>query len=397
MNYLLSKLSGHKVAIVGNGNVKEDLSKEIDSADVVVRFNHFYNYDSGLVGKRVDIVMQTITPMYFEAKNRHDDIVRAQLPTVFLVKNHFTYDTKIHEVYGNQVRVENTTRLFEAYAPFTTGTTVLAYLSEKLENAEVRCYGFQDEADWNRYLETDAKNYHVQPFEREVMLKSIERLESLKITEPPLEAPRMVVIPVKRNSIGVPGKNRLLLGRCLDEVKKAGYPITVVGDDDELLHKAHSEHGVGIMPIPSIGAFSDVTDSLREWKVRSGYCGDVAVVQCTSPRLNHEWIGKTFEGLKHAPVCATAARLTFKPSAIFLREGNVFVKACQTLPPASVARQKLPETVRITGAVVTVHTDAFDFPSLYDAGVMNPVVVSEEESIDIDNRSDLVKAGLADH
>ena len=189
----------------------------------------------------------------------------------------------------------------------------------------------------------------------------------------------------------------MLLGHCLDEAKKAGYPITVVGDDDELLHKAHSEHGVGIMPIPSIGAFSDVTDSLREWKVRSGYCGDVAIVQCTSPRLSHEWIEKTFGGLKHAPICATAARLTFKPSAIFLREGGVFVKACQTLPPASVARQKLPETVRITGAVVTVHTDAFDFPSLYDAGVMNPVIVSEEDSIDIDNRSDLVKAGLADH
>lgn len=395
MNYLLSLLEGRRVAIVGNGNVKEDLSKEVDSADVVVRFNHFYNYDSGRVGRRVDVVMQTITPMYFEAKDRHDDVVRAQRPVVFLVKNHFTYDTRIHVVYGSDVRVENATRLFGAYGPFTTGTTVLAYLSEKLENAEVRCYGFQDEEDWNRYLKTDAKGYNVQPFEREVMMKSIGILESLKITEPPKETRRAVVVPVKRNSTGVPGKNRLLLDRCLAEAKRAGFPISVIGDDDELLHKAHAEHGVDITPLPSIDAFADVTDSLREWRARSGFFGEVALVQCTSPRMRHEWISEAFKGLEFAPVAATATRLGFKASAIYVKEGNVFVRACQTLPPTSVARQRLPETVRVNGAVVAVHTDAFDFPSIFDAGVLRPVLVSEEDSLDVDVREDLVKAGLA--
>jgi hypothetical protein len=38
-----------------------NLSKEIDSHDIVIRLNHFYNYDSGLVGKKVDMLFVTPT------------------------------------------------------------------------------------------------------------------------------------------------------------------------------------------------------------------------------------------------------------------------------------------------------------------------------------------------
>lgn len=392
MNLLLQKLQGRKVAIVGNGNVSEDYSSEIDAADVVVRFNHFYNYDSGKVGRRVDIVLQTITPMYFDAKNRHDDIVRAQRPHVFLVKNHFTYDTNLHKVYGDAVRVENTTRFFDAYAPYTTGTTALAYLADKLTNAEVRCYGFQDEADWRRYLATDAKNFGVRPDERGVMLDSIKRLESLKITDAYKGIDRCIVVPVKQNSTGAPGKNRALLSRCLEELKACKIPITVVGDDTELLSTAHGVYGVDVCPLPSIGSFVDVTETLRQWRVRSGYVGDVALVQCTSPKLKSGWVSGAIDGLKYAPIVATAARLTFKPTAVYVRAGGVFVRACTHLPAASVARQLLPESVRITGAVEAFHTDALDFTSFWDAGIMAPLIVSEEEASDVDTVKDLEKA-----
>lgn len=56
------------------------------------------------------------------------------------------------------------------------------------------------------------------------------------------------------------------------------------------------------------------------------------------------------------------------------------------MPSASVARQLLPETVRITGAVVAAHTDALDFESFYDAGVMRPIIVNEDEALDIDSK-----------
>lgn len=96
MNRLVQKLNGRKVAIVGNGNVREDCSVEIDSADVVVRFNHFYNYDSGKVGKRVDIVMQTITPVWERSEGKHIDILDRYRPEVFLVRSDFQYTTDIH-------------------------------------------------------------------------------------------------------------------------------------------------------------------------------------------------------------------------------------------------------------------------------------------------------------
>lgn len=391
MNLLLQLLQGRKVAIVGNGNVKEDHSAEIDSADVVIRFNHFYNYDSGLVGKKVDIVLQTITPMYYNASNRHDDIVREQKPIVFLVKNHFPYDTKLHEIYGKDVKVENYTRVFDAYKPYTTGTTALAYLADHLINAEVRCYGFQDDVDWERYLATDAKNFHVLPIERSIMMDSINRLEALKITEPHKEIEKKVVIPVKKTSLGFAGKNRLLIDNCIKEAQKSKIPIVIVGDDEELMRRVEKEYGVEICILPEIKPLSDVTNTLKDWRDKTGYAGYLAIVLCTSPRLKAEWIDKAFDELRFAPISATATPLTFKPTAIYQKAGGVFVKACLAMPPASVARQLLPETVRITGAVVACHTDALDFESFYDAGVMRPVIVTEEEALDIDTKEDYEK------
>lgn len=394
MSLLLQKLTGRKVAIVGNGNVKVDYSAEIDSADVVVRFNHFYNYDSGLVGKRVDIVLQTITPMYYNAKNRHDEIVRELKPHVFLVKNHFTYDSKLHDVYGSDVRVDFSTRFFDPYPIFTTGTTALKYLADHLTNAEVKCYGFQDDEDWKRYLQTDAKNFGVHPTERQVMLDSIKTLEALKITTPAKSIPRHIIVPVKRNSLGAPGKNRILLDKCLAEITQLDIPITVVGDDTELLNVAYIKYcdkGVTILALPAIGAYDDVTQTLNNWRIATGYEGDVAIVQCTSPRLKKEWVLEGFDNLQFAPVSATATPLSFKPTAVFAKAGGVYLPAYDRLPPASVARQLLPESVRVTGAVVTFHTDALDLPSFWSAGVMRPILVSDDDALDIDTTKDLEK------
>jgi hypothetical protein len=54
-------VKGKRIAIVGNGDVDKDYSEEIDKADVVIRFNNFYNYQSNKVGKRVDALVLTGT------------------------------------------------------------------------------------------------------------------------------------------------------------------------------------------------------------------------------------------------------------------------------------------------------------------------------------------------
>lgn len=46
-----------------------------------------------------------------------------------------------------------------------------------------------------------------------------------------------------------------------------------------------------------------------------------------------------------------------------------------------------PNTVRITGAVECFHTDALTFDSLYQVGIMQPIIV--DNAVDIDTEEQL--------
>ena len=398
MNRLLQLLDGRRVAIVGNAPEHEDRSAEIESAEVVVRFNHFYNYDSGNVGKRVDILLQTFTSTWQDAATAgkaHVDVVRAQRPAIFVVKHPNYYLSSVHAMYGKALRIDNLARLFEPWWRFTTGTAALCYLAQSLVNAEVKVYGFAQkrEADWDAYIAGDGHWYQsVAEEERAAQKAAIEKLESLKIVRPaegsaPNAIPRAIVIPVKANSEGAPGKNRALLGLCIDKLKPLGYPIHVVGDDYDLLNKVQND--CITTALPAIDAYADVTESLRNWQVKTGFCGDVALVQCTSPRLKAEWVDECFNAMGQATIAATATELGFKPTAIYREENNVFVPASQALPAASVARQRLPKCVRITGAVEAFHTDALALESFWSAGVMEPVMIPAEDALDVDTAAQL--------
>ncbi len=395
MNRLLQLLDGQKVAIIGNGNVTKDVSKKVDSADVVIRFNNFYNYDSDKVGKRVDIVMQTITQSWLNDANKHLDVIKEQKPNIFIVKRPDLYDTSVHGIYGSDIRIDDMANEFEPWRKHTTGTCVLAYLAKELKNAEVRCYGFQDNDDWERYINTDARHYyHIKEQERALMLDSIKTLESLKISEPHVDIPRAIVIPIKEKSEGFDGKNRMLIRPCLNEALKCDIDVYVVGDDIELLKELEGEYKGKITTyvVPPIYKYADVTETIRTWRDMACFCGEIALVTCTSPFFKHEWVHLCFNELSKAPISATACELGFKPTAIYKREDGVFVPYAKDMPSASVARQLLPQTIRVNGAVVAFHTDCLEHPSLYMGGVLAPVVVSEEESVDIDTKKDLKKA-----
>ena len=404
MNRLLQILDGRKVAIVGNGPEAQDRSAEIDSADVVVRFNDFYNYDSGRVGKRVDVVLQTVASAWFERFKAGKleaslKAVREQRPAIFLVKRPDNYRTDTHAVYGEGVRVDNLARFFEPWWKYTTGGAALSYLAANLVNAEVRAYGFARGNDpaWRAYVAGDAKHYaDVADEERAAVTAAIDTLESLRISRPGEgKVPRCVVVPVKAVSQGAPGKNRALLRRCLEKLRDAECPVSgwhvfCTGDDIELLHEVRDL--CTPVPLPAIAALADVTDTLRKWQVETGFCGDVVLAQCTSPGLRPEWIERCFNALARAPVAATCVELGFKPTAIFRKENNVWVPASQALPAATVARQLLPPAVRFTGACTAFHTDALACDSLFQAGVMEPVMVCEEDSLDVDTPEQLAEA-----
>lgn len=397
MNRLLQILDGRKIAIVGNGTPVFDHSADIDSAEVVVRFNDFYNMPTGRVGRRVDIVLQTIAKAWFDRFHAGQlaaslATVREQKPAIFLVKRPDNYRSDAHAVYGKGVRIDNLASLFEPWWRFTTGTAALCYLAQNLKNAEVRCYGFQDEAAWQNYIATDAKHYsEVAAEERNVMLEAIAKLESLTITEPKNGiVPKCIVVPIKANSSGAPMKNRILLRGCLEKLQGLGITVYATGDDTELLHEVKDI----CVPVPlsAIGAMDDVTKTLRRWQVETGFCGDVALVQCTSPKLKVEWVAQCFDAMSMAPVAATCVELGFKPTAIFREENGVFLPNSQALPPASVARQMLPRAVRITGAVETFHTDALTRESFFEYGTLEPVIIDESDALDVDTEEQLKEA-----
>ena len=401
MNRLLQMLNGRRIAIVGNSAVQHNFSQEIDSADVVIRFNHFYNYDSGLVGKRVDMVFQTVAQAWNDAVNQgkaHIDIVQEQKPEIFLIKRPDHYDTSVHGIYGKGIRVNNVSDWFKPWWQWTTGTCALCWLAQNLTNAKVKVYGFSNDGldTWEQYSKTDAKHYGDSLVnERPVQIECIQKLMSLEITNPlAAPIPRAIVIPVKANSEGAPKKNHKLLLPCLKKVVGKGYPVYVVGDDYELLHKVQKEYKdkVFLTALPKIDAYDDVTKTLRNWQVETGFSGDIALVQCTSPYLDYEWITQCFDNLKYSPLVATAVPLEFKATAIYREENGVFIPSSQALPAASVARQLLPRTVRITGAVECFHTDALSNESLYNVGIMYPVIV--DNAVDIDTEEQLKNVKL---
>lgn len=397
-NRLTQMLEGRRVAIVGNAQEDRDRSAEIDAADVVVRFNDFYNMATGRVGRRVDIVLQTIARPWFDRWRAGRlaaslDAVRTQRPAVFLVKRPDNYTTDAHKLYGRGVRIDNLARAFEPWWRYTTGTAALCFLADSLVNAEVRCYGFAADCDeaWRKYVSTDAKQYaSTADDERVAMLGAIERLERLAITEPRSGAfamPRCVVVPIKAHSEGAPGKNRTLLAPCLSKLRDLDVKVYVTGDDAELMHSVRD--CAEAVPLPAIGAYDDVTKTLRRWQVETGFCGDVALVQCTSPRMQASWVERCFSALEEAPVAATCVELGFKPTAVFREENGVFVPMTEKLPPATVARQLLPRAVRFTGAVTAFHTDALAFNSLFEAGVLEPVMIGGEDALDVDTAEQL--------
>lgn len=391
-NRLLQLISGKTVAVVGNGPELEDHSKEIDACDMVIRFNHMYNYESGMVGKRVDIIMQTFTSAWMRAPNKKMNEILKQRPEVFLVKQPENYTQFCHAPYGPTIRVNKAFSLFNPWSPFTTGGAALCYLANFATNTEFKVFGFPSDDRWTKYIETDAHWYKaIADNERKVVDEAKEKLASFKTDGKKISIPKIVVIPVRQGSKGCPGKNRKLLFPLLEKLKNSGYRTAVVGDDHELIADASINYGIEPFFTEYIADSTDVTNTLKVWKAASGYCGDVALVQCTSPFLTLDWIDRCFDASKSAPLVCTATPLKIKQTAIYtMGSGGVWNPLISNIA-ASAPRQTLQKAVRINGGVVVFHSDSIDEDSIYNAGHMCPVLVSEKESLDVDTQEDMDK------
>lgn len=389
-NRLLQLLDGHSVAIVGNGPVEGDFSQEIDSCDVVVRFNHMYRLDEGKTGKKISIILQTFTSDYMAAWDKHNREVLIQKPEVFLVKQRENCSPWMYSFYGPDVRVNDLIDAFRQWHPFTTGGAALSYLANYANNSTFKIYGFPGGKPWEDYIAGPGHWYKgVAANERKVVEEAKEMLAKKSISRPAKPGvppiPRMIVVPVKRHSSGKPGKNRTLLFPLLEKLAKTPYPVTVCGDDDELLYSAEMSFDnirAFHSPAVNIGNTDDVTNLLRYWRDVTRYCGDIALVQCTSPDIACDWIEDSFKLSASSALVATAKMLDFKPNAIYRADAGGRYAPLTNLPPASCARQNLPPCCRITGAVEVFHSDALDFPSFWQCAPLKPYFTPTAEDVD---------------
>lgn len=147
-------LRGKTVALVGNATPNKDYSNEIDSADIVIRLNNFYNYNSGKVGNKVDcLVLNGIAALSNDPNNGtkfNDTTISNYKPRIFLLNETNNQNiTRLHDRYKNC----NYSMLGNDGADicYTTGTILLKMLST-YDDVKCKVYAFDTDEKWKTYV-----------------------------------------------------------------------------------------------------------------------------------------------------------------------------------------------------------------------------------------------------
>jgi hypothetical protein len=177
-------INGKRVAIVGNLTPTVDLSQEIDNHDIVIRINHFYNYDSGLVGKKVNMLFVTPTETWkkMSPEERHENIIREQKPDIFVIKHWIRITDDVKENHFCNCKIYRFGQdMIRGTQVFTTGTAALRILTN-CDNFTCDCYCFSFEDNWKNYINTEAKHYsELMTLEEQKRKEWIETLKNKKI------------------------------------------------------------------------------------------------------------------------------------------------------------------------------------------------------------------------
>ena len=219
---LRKMLWGKRVAVVGNKTPDKDLSAEIDACDVVIRFNHFYNYESGRVGKRVDVLFITPSSAWLNLKDdseRKIEVIQAQRPLVAFTRFKERAQWKVFQRVFAGLPTYYDVNTNASNNQFTTGVSVLELISQTCENCEVKvfCFGETDAEMWE-YFNTQGRHYLKEGYReaivRERLLKLFPRFAIY--TDSPIEE----VFPWEAQTDAL-GRKKLTSNESNDEEKKA--------------------------------------------------------------------------------------------------------------------------------------------------------------------------------
>ena len=151
-------IKGKTVALVGNATPTNDYSEEIDKADIVIRLNNFYNYNSGKVGKKTDcLVLNGIAALCDDPNNGtefNDDVIQKYKPNIFLVSETFNQEiTRLHKRYKGCSYTMLGNRAIDIR--YTTGTFLLKMLAD-MDDVQCNFYAFDSDDKWKKYVETNS-------------------------------------------------------------------------------------------------------------------------------------------------------------------------------------------------------------------------------------------------
>lgn len=396
------KIQGKRVAIVGNLTPTEDLSEEIDNHDIVIRINHFYNYDSGLVGKKVDMLFVTPTETWkkMSPQERHEHVIREQKPDVFAVKHYTRIDNEIKNNHfrGCKIYKFEQDKLKNSQV-YTTGTAALRILTN-CADFTCDCYCFSFDEEWKNYIDNDAKHYaRNMDNEEKYRREWIEMLNSKRFFNNTIHP----VICVRKGS-SLKDKNvrpykdgKCLLQICIEKVKKVFGQVTVLADDEDYCEMAKS-WGADVPYLDEkVDGNEDVTVRLRRWKDRCGIGGRIIQFQCTSPNIRIESIEKVKELSMtddyRNVIISTVPFDEVKYSALMFydEKNDRMVQALghnydlnYKCPQISRPRQELKQMYHYNGAFTSFAPSQLDKESLFDDATLIPCMVTKEESLDID-------------
>lgn len=400
-----SIINGKTIALVGNGFIDENLSEEIDSHDIVIRLNHFYNYDSGNVGKKVDVIFATPTPIWADMppEERHQDIIHEQQPTVFILKHEQRVNnTIIGEHYKGCKIYGFTPDYIKDEGIYTTGTCALNVLSQCI-NFKCDVYGFTFEKDWQQYIRASALHYSKTYAEEEA--KRIEYLNIIKSRDIFLkdgEEPKIYPVITVRKGSSLKDKNireykgKPLLQHAIEKAIKVFGEVTVLSDCEEYADLA-KQCGARVPYIDNkIEALENVAIRLRNWRDKEKINGRIILIQCTSPNISVDNLYKISEMSKnktYRDIIGTVAPFDeVKYSALmYMNKDGYMEQACRNVPDISAPRQLLQPLYHYNGALTSFMHTQLDFDELFKYSYFVPLIIDKSESLDIDKEDDFKK------
>ena len=327
------------------------------------------------------------------AEERHEDVIRKQKPLIFAVKHHQRIDEEVKRRHFCGCKIYKFEQdMVKGSQVFSTGTAALRILTN-CENFTCDCYCFSFDADWKKYIDTEAKHYGKNmDLEERKRHEWIEMLSEKRIFDDSINP----VICVRKGS-SLKDKNirpykdgKSLLEICIEKVKKVFGSVTVLADDEHYCELAKS-YGAEVPYLDEkVSNSEDVTVRLRRWRDRCGINGRIILFQCTSPNLSTESMEKMREMSKEADykevIVTTVVYDDVKHSALLLfdEEEKYMKQAISGDPQISKPRQELKPLYHYNGAMTSFACSQLSKESLFDDGNLKPCMIEKWEGLDID-------------